>query len=572
MNTRNRTSRTRRPLCPETLEGRALLSGTGANYVLSGTQWSNPAHITYSIAPDGVDWGDGTNNLNAVFNAQFGNGTWQRQVALALATWEAVANITIVPVSESGAWPLWTTGQTQGDPRFGDIRFGGANFNDNQTLAQSFSPPPAGATETAYGNVEINTAMPWNIGSNYDLYSVMLHETGLALGLSEPPPGGADVVMNTIYGGVRTWLMPGDIAGIQAIYGARTADAYQSAGEGTSEASAVDVSAAVAGSLQATIGRVSLPAIGASEYFSVVVPSNGGSTLSVTASAAGISLLSPAISVYNSSGQLVATQSNAAAWGDAVTTQVNGLVAGQRYYIKVTGATSDAFAVGAYQLQVSFPNGIPSIPHSTQAGIASIVAVYEEVLTRAPTVQEETTWLAQLQAGASPQQLTLALYQSTEHDALVINGVFETYLNRRADPTALTVFTTWMEAGAGANDIALALIGSAEFAADYSTNSSFLSALYQDALGRTPDPTGAATFTQWLNQGAPRTQVAQAVFGSYEYQTREVRVAYAATLGRPADASGQQFFVAVLQPGQGGLNAVYVDLLLSDENMKLVGY
>ena len=162
----------------------------------------------------------------------------------ALATWEDVANINITQVGETGAWPLNTTGQTQGDPRFGDIRFGGTNLNDSQMLAQSYSPPPTGALETIYGNVEINTVMPWNIGSNYDLYSVMLHETGLTLGLSEPPPGG-DVVMNTMYGGVRTGLMPGDIAGIQTLYGPRELDAYQSVGRATGFATAVDVSSAL---------------------------------------------------------------------------------------------------------------------------------------------------------------------------------------------------------------------------------------------------------------------------------------------------------------------------------------
>ena len=355
---RGRRSSTRARLQVESLEGRTLLSSGSSDYVLSGTQWADPGHITYSIAPDGVAWDAGPNNLNATFNAQFGYGTWQREIARALATWEDWANINIVQVGEVGANPNNTIGAVQGDARFGDIRFGGANFNDPSTLAMSYSPPAAGSINTINGNVEINTAMPWQIGSNFDFYSVMLHETGLSLGLSEPPPGG-DVVMNTVYGGVRAGLMPGDIAGIQAIYGARTPDVYQAQGQGTGFASAVDLTSAVGGGLHATLGNVSLASVGDAEYFSVVVPSNGGGVLSVTASAAGVSLLSPAVSIYDASGQLLAAQSNPAAWGNAVTAQVSGLVPGQRYFIKVAGATSDAFAAGAYQLQVAFPNGNP---------------------------------------------------------------------------------------------------------------------------------------------------------------------------------------------------------------------
>src|SRR5438876_903270 len=55
-----------RPSC-EPLEGRELLSGPGSDYSLSGLQWPDPSHITYSIAPDGVSWGHGANDLNARF-------------------------------------------------------------------------------------------------------------------------------------------------------------------------------------------------------------------------------------------------------------------------------------------------------------------------------------------------------------------------------------------------------------------------------------------------------------------------------------------------------------------------
>ena len=194
-----------------------------------GPSWPNPSHITYSIAPDGVFWDHGINNLKATFNAKFGtSGIWERQIALALATWESVANINIVPVSD-GPYALNTLGLAQGDPRFGDIRFGGYPFLDTTiTLAQTYFPPPNGST--AAGDVEINTAMNFNIGSTYDLYSVVLHETGHSLGLNEAP-NPADV-MATDYGGLRTGLEPGDIAGIQAIYGARTLDSYQSQGIG----------------------------------------------------------------------------------------------------------------------------------------------------------------------------------------------------------------------------------------------------------------------------------------------------------------------------------------------------
>src|SRR5436305_12852191 len=113
----------------ERLEARELLASPGSDYRLSGLQWPDPSHITYSLAPDGVFWDHGVNNANATFDAQLGTGTWQRQLARALATWEAVANLNIAQVPDA---PFdWNAlGLAQGDPRFGDIRFGGYPFPD----------------------------------------------------------------------------------------------------------------------------------------------------------------------------------------------------------------------------------------------------------------------------------------------------------------------------------------------------------------------------------------------------------------------------------------------------------
>jgi len=334
----------------EALEGRALMATAGVDYALSGSNWANPAHVTYSIAPDGVFWDHGTNDLNAAMDAKVGPGLWQREIARALATWESVANINIGQVSDS-AHDLDASGLAQGDPRFGDIRFGGYAFaNNTTTLAQTYFPPPDGAT--AAGDVDVNTGMNFHAGSDYDFFSVLLHETGHSLGLEHADNSAS--VMSARYQGVRTGLGPGDVAGIQAIYGARTPDAFQQRGRGLDFATAIDASPAANSAGLGAVGNVSLATAGATEYFRVVAPADATGAMRVTAAAGGLSLLSPKVSLYDATGRLIDTGANPSAWGDNVSVGAGGVTPGKTYYAAVTGATGDVFSVGAYVLHVGF--------------------------------------------------------------------------------------------------------------------------------------------------------------------------------------------------------------------------
>src|SRR5437016_4802236 len=92
-----------------------------------------------------------------------------------------------------------------------------------QVITISFAPDG-----TNPGDVTFNTGQTWNVGSNYDLFTVAMHEIGHALGLDHSTALGA--VMAAAYGGVQKGLSSDDIAGIRNIYSnnnnPRASDSY----------------------------------------------------------------------------------------------------------------------------------------------------------------------------------------------------------------------------------------------------------------------------------------------------------------------------------------------------------
>ena len=216
----------------------------GYDYVLTGYTWPNPGHITYSIAPDGVFWDHGTNILNAVVQREV-----RDQRDLAATDCPCAGHLGIGGQHQYRAGPrrslrVQRPGERPVDPRFGDIRFGGYAFaNNSTTLAQTYFPPPNGST--ASGDVEINTSLNFNIGSTYDLYSVLLHETRpfAGAGSRQESGGGHEPGLRRRSDGVDSRRHRGDSVDLRSTFAGR----LPAKGLGIGFGSAIDVSAGLAG-------------------------------------------------------------------------------------------------------------------------------------------------------------------------------------------------------------------------------------------------------------------------------------------------------------------------------------
>jgi hypothetical protein len=340
-----RADSTRGPaLCCEPLESRLLY------YALSGSQWAGH-DISYSFVPDGTTLSSGyTSALFAHLDAQHPTEVWQHEFARALQTWAQYSPLNFHLVSDDGS-PFGAEGSSQGDPRFGDIRLSGRPIGS--ALAFGWYP----STMTSGGDIYLSTNYQYEIGSVVDLYSLFLHEIGHSLGLDHSTVPGA--IMTSATSRVATDLGADDIAGIQAIYGARPHDAFDASARNDSFASATRLSADASGLI---LANADLTGSADADHYSVTVPTGSDGTLTVSIDARGLSLLAPAVRVYDAAGNLVASASAGESYGTMATVSLNGLVAGQKYVIVVDGASDDMFGAGAYRLNARFGMGPSPIP------------------------------------------------------------------------------------------------------------------------------------------------------------------------------------------------------------------
>ncbi len=371
-------------------------------YSVTGNAWPSPQLITLSFVPDGTlmtvnSSGNVTSNLFATFNAKWSQNIWQSEILKAAQLWAQQANLNFAVVSDNGTAAGGGKYQ-QGDPGMGDIRIGGYNLGSTSYLAGAYQPPPANNYSIA-GDVDFNTKQNFNIGSTYDIQSVVMHELGHALGLSHTSTYGA--VMYPSYSSLKRVLTSDDIAGIQAIYGARKPDVYNSNGNANdSFQTAVDISSQIdSNALTAVVNNLDLTTTSSAEYFTVVAPANTSGTLTVNVQSAGISLLRPAVTVYAADQAAVLGSAVGTGYtGSTLSVPITGVNPGDQFYIEVTGADATPFATGNFALSLSLGTAAPPVALSPntqllngstlQGGGATNAAIRLSVMTSStPTVQ-----------------------------------------------------------------------------------------------------------------------------------------------------------------------------------------
>ena len=114
--------------------------------------------LSYSFEADGNGDDEGTSALFSTFDQLYGAGVWEEIFAAQFARWSRASNglISFEEVPDAGL-PFNYGGESQDDPRSGDIRISAHRFDGpGQILAHAYSPPPNGRTAAGDSHYDLD--------------------------------------------------------------------------------------------------------------------------------------------------------------------------------------------------------------------------------------------------------------------------------------------------------------------------------------------------------------------------------------------------------------------------------
>jgi ELWxxDGT repeat protein len=188
-----------------------------------------------------------------------------------------------------------------------------------------------------------------------------------------------------------------------------------------------------------------------------------------------------------------------------------------------------------------------------------VMAVYEDVLARAPDPGGLAHWTQLLDNGTPASSVAQNIGHSGEYYAnFVITPAYLRLLGRAPDPLGLQGWTNAMVGGLTDQQLEAGFAASPEFYANAGgTDAGWVTAVYNLLLGRPPEP-GAVPF--WAGQihapGQSLSTVALRIATSNENNTDLINQDYFNYLGRSSDPAGLTFWLSQFAAGSSNEDVI----------------
>lgn len=202
----------------------------------------------------------------------------------------------------------------------------------------------------------------------------------------------------------------------------------------------------------------------------------------------------------------------------------------------------------------------------------TVSSLYKNILGRDAASSETDYWVSRIDSGAQTVAEVVSAFTASQEAASNVTPIVDLYFTafgRVPDAAGLQYWLSALHGGLSQANISQAFVQSAEFA-QYgdAAQAVFLTQLYQNALGRTPDAAGLAYWSGQLAGGMSRDQVLSSISGSQESQTSlgiktQLVLTYNGLLGRSPSAAE----INAIVQNQGGKSA---DELIKDTATQLL--
>ncbi len=204
--------------------------------------------------------------------------------------------------------------------------------------------------------------------------------------------------------------------------------------------------------------------------------------------------------------------------------------------------------------------------------VSFLASVWQDLLGRDITPSEKASMLDFLDSGGSRAQVAQTVINSVECRTKLAQSLFQQFLGRAATQTEVNLFSSALQQGVTVEQLIAVIVGSDEYYQNRGggTNNGFLEQLYNDLLGRPIDEGSLASFTDLLNRGGSRPQVALFILSSSEYRYNQIQSFFKSFLGRQASDSEINFFLAIWQQG-ARREQIIAQIIGSPEYCELAG-
>lgn len=193
------------------------------------------------------------------------------------------------------------------------------------------------------------------------------------------------------------------------------------------------------------------------------------------------------------------------------------------------------------------PRQLMTAVDATAAYSSFVNAAYQDILGRTADQTALTFWTQASRLDFVRLPLAEALTHSQEYYSNLVRQTYEQTFGRAPESAGLAYWSAQLQQGLSDEQFQAALLASTEFyARSGGDNLSWLNAVYQQELIRSPDATGGAYWDAQLAEGASRFEAAAAIAQGNEHARREVTEDFQHYLGRAPDEAALTAFASQL--------------------------